>query len=66
MFTGLVEDLGSVEAVEHSGDGVVLSARFKALAAGDTNIGQSSAQALGLGGVLPAPALPPAWVVHVQ
>ncbi len=27
MFTGLVEDLGAVEAVEHSADGVVLTVR---------------------------------------
>ncbi len=29
MFTGLVEDLGSIEAVEHSGDGVVLTVRTR-------------------------------------
>jgi riboflavin synthase len=29
MFTGLIEDLGAVEALTHSGDGVVLTVRTK-------------------------------------
>ncbi len=29
MFTGLVEDLGAIEAVEHSADGVVLTVRTR-------------------------------------
>jgi riboflavin synthase len=29
VFTGLVEDLGAIEAVEHSGDGVVLTVRTR-------------------------------------
>jgi riboflavin synthase len=41
MFTGLVEDLGEVTAVEHSGDGVVLTVATKL--AGEIKLGDSVA-----------------------
>ena len=48
------------------GKGTAINVRFKARAAGDTQVELLGAKSIGLEGPLPAPALPSAWSVHVQ
>ena len=54
------------QATGASGKGVAVDVRFKAKAAGDAKVELTGAKAIGLEGPLPAPALPPAWSVHLQ
>jgi len=49
-----------------SGQGTVLSVRFKAVAAGAAEVRLSGAQSIGLGAVAPAPALPAPFAVQIH
>ena len=54
------------QATGATGKGAAMDLRFKARSAGEAQIEVVGAKSLGLEGPLPAPALPPAWIVRVQ